>query len=347
MQRHVIMLRPLGSQASPILSHTLFGATCWALAALGEDVGAILSNFENGPRFAVSGAYPYIRDRKGNLLLLLPRPPLRIPAKAVEAYDKGDITTKVDKAKKIQKVTYLSPGVADRLRFGQWTPADVFREVMRGTVEIHHATLFLSAEVRQIWGKSEPTRLWKKAIVQRNSVDRLAGATVEGLLFQQEETSYDAGRAGLWFAVWADDGLWHQLQAAFRFVADTGLGGKRSVGKGHFDFDAPQPWETFFPPLQEAKRFLSLSHYIPAASGETTPLAYTLDVIRQKVENRYPDGPQRVYIATLRAFQPGGLFAAAETHVPIYGRLLPLGNVGNRTVYYNGLTIPLWGQWEM
>ncbi len=349
MQRRVILLRPLGPQASPILSHTLFGATCWALAALGEDVGAMLSGFGNGARFAMSGAYPYLRDRAGKLYLLLPRPPFRIPSSIVEAYPQRPIAERVDIAKKVQKAAYLSPGVAQRLRDGTWKPAELFRQVMQKGIEIHYKTLFLASEAQQIARQNKTCRPWHRVIVQRNSVDRLAGATAGGLLFHQEETFYDRGWAGLWFAVWSDDDLWSKLCAAFRFVEDTGLGGKRSVGKGHFRFevDPPQLWDASFPPLRGSKRFLNLSHYIPCTPDETVPIVYTLGVIRQKAENRYPQGRQRVYVATLRTFQPGGLFEATGTRDDLYGRLLPLGSIGERTVYYDGLTIPLWGAWEV
>ena len=347
MERHIVLLRPLGPQASPIISHTLFGATCWALSALGEDVGQLLAAFAAAkrPPFAFSGAYPYVRDRK-KLYLLLPRPPFRIPSAAVEDYAGAPIVHKVDTAKKIQKAAYLSPGVAARLRSGEWGPEDVFRQAMLGEVVIHQDTLFLDSEAALIWRNGKPAPLWRRMVVQRNSVDRVAGATVEGLLFQRQETFYDARRSGLWFAVWADGNHWPRLQAAFRFIADTGLGGKRSVGKGQFEFSVlDRRWEDVFPSV-EGGRFLSLSHYVPAAPDESRPEAYELEVIRQKAENRYPDGSQRVYVASLRAFRPGGLFSAAEDDRP-YGRLLELGPVGSRTVYYSGLTIPLWGRWEV
>jgi CRISPR type III-A-associated RAMP protein Csm4 len=356
MERKIILMQPLGSHASPILSHTLFGAACWALAILGWDVDAILEGFaDGGPRFAFSNAYPFLCTRDGDPLLLTPRPPFRVPPDVVDAPfvrpiedrdDWDDLEKRVEQAKKLQKARYVSPVVGERIRSGDWGTKALFDQFAQGQLKIHNDTLWLPAERDRVWGR-EPSEAWQQIVTQRNSVDRVAGATVEGLLFQQSETFYDRQRAGLWFAVWADDELWPDLRAALRFVEDTGLGGKRSVGKGHFTFSDPEEWQSHFPAPAERQRFLSLSHYIPAAPDETEPLTYKLEVIRQKAENRYPQGKQRVYMATLRAFEPGGLFAAKSPEERLYGKLLPLGDNGHHIVYYSGLTLPLWGAWEV
>ncbi len=306
----------------------------------------MLAGFDDGgPRFAFTDAYPYVRTRDGDRLLCLPLPPFRVPPEAIEAYPEVPITARVDHAKEIQKAHFVSTAIAALLREGKWGAKALFEQRLRGEIKMCGGTLWLSSEVERIWGDGSQAP-WEQVPVQRNSVDRLAGATVEGLLFQRIETFY-ARQAGLWFGVWADDELWDDLQAAFRFVADTGLGGKRSVGKGHFEFSEPEDWQRYFPTPAGRERFLNLSHYIPAAPDEAEPQFYTLDVIRQKAENRYPQEEQRVYVAALRAFRPGGLFAAAPARERLYGRLLPLGLVGDRTVYYSGLTLPLWGVWEV
>jgi CRISPR type III-A-associated RAMP protein Csm4 len=357
MERRVVFLDPLGSHASPILSHTLFGATCWALATLSQDVGAMLKRFaDGGPRFAFSNAYPYVRTQEGERLLLLPRPPFRVPPDVVAAYPEHPITQRVDLAKRLQKAGFVSQGVAERLRTAHWDAGGLFEQALRGEVHVYNGALWLKAELDRIWGRpsggtsrGEPalSRPWEHAIIQRNSVDRMTGSTGEGLLFQQTETFYDRRRAGLWFGVWSDETLWPALQGALRFVADTGLGGNRSVGKGHFDFSAPEAWDRYFPAPPTRRCFLNLSHYIPATPGETQAQTYSLDLIRQKAEHRYPQEEQRIFVAALRAFQPGGLFAATPAEERLYGRLLPLAEVDDHTVYYSGITLPLWGAWEV
>lgn len=346
-RKSITLLRPLGSRASPILSHTLFGATCWALATLGHDVTELLGAFEGGARFVFSGAYPFVWTKDREAILLLPRPPMRVPSAAVNA-GKGRITERVDQAKKLQKAAYVTRGVAEKLRSGEWDASALYQALQRKHVRLLSGALWLDSEVEKVWGKrASPGDLWRHTVTQRNSVDRVAGATGEGLLFQQAETFYDRDRAGLWFALHADEELWDDLQGALRFALDTGLGAKRSVGKGHFESTATLAWTDVFPEADGTRQFLSLSHYVPQTPPQAEAVAYQLDVIRKKAEKRYPQGDERIYVATLRAFRPGGVFSVSSERRAFYGRLLQLGPLGDHIVHYNGLAFPLWGAWEV
>jgi len=356
MERRVVLMHPLGPHNSPITSQTLFGATCWALAALGEDVGRWLAGFAPGkPPLAFGSAFPYLRAANGTAkpVLLLPRPRFRIPGAVVEAAagnkNPEQIRKVVDTAKKIQQVRYLSTTVSAALQNGQQS-GELLGQVLNNTLILRAGALLTRAEHDDIWrsknGKEDKRERLKPAYIQRNSVDRLAGATVEGALFQEEQTFYLPGQAGLWAGVVAEAALWPKLEAAFRYLADTGLGSERTLGKGHFCFEWMQ-WDKFFPaPQPAAGRFINLGQYIPAAPDEARPLAYELLAIRQKAENRYPSGAARVYVAALRAFAPGGVFEATATRA-VYGQLVELAQLTDRTVYYSGLTLPLWGKWEV
>lgn len=358
MEYRVLLLHPVGPHNSPITSQTLFGATCWALAALGEDVGQWLAEFAPGrPPLAFGSAFPYLRGANGTTetVLLLPRPRFRIPAAVVDkeagATDPERIRKTIDTAKKIQQARYLSAAVSADLQNGR-QPGDLLGQVLNDNLMIRAGALLKKAEHDAIWkstnGKKDKRERLKPAYIQRNSVDRLAGATVAGALFQEEQTFYLPGQAGLWAGVAAEAKLWPKLEAAFRYLADTGLGSERTLGKGHFRFEW-QPWESWFPREDQktAQRFINLGQYIPAAPDEARPLAYELLAIRQKAENRYPTGDRpRVYTAALRAFAPGGIFEVTAAQA-VYGQLVELTQLPDRTVYYNGLTLPLWGKWEV
>ncbi len=356
MERRVVLMHPLGPHNSPITSQTLFGATCWALAALGEDVGEWLAGFTPvNPPLAFGSAFPYLRASNGTAesLLLLPRPRFRIPGAAVEtaAGDKNpeQIRKLVDTAKKIQQARYLSATVSAALQNGK-QPGDLLGQVLNGDLVLRASALLKKTEHDAIWkstnGKSDKKERLKPAYIQRNSVDRLAGATVEGALFQEEQTFYLPGHAGLWAGVAAEATLWPKLEAAFRYLADTGLGSERTLGKGHFCFEWAS-WDRFFAaPPPSAGRFINLGQYIPAAPDKTKAIAYEMLAIRQKAENRYPSGGARVYVAALRAFAPGGVFETPSRQ-DAYGQLVELAQLPDRTVYYNGLTLPLWGTWEV
>ena len=354
MERRVLFLHPVGPLNSSLTSQTLFGATCWALAALREDVGALLTGFANGgPRFAFGNAFPYIKGGKSGAapVLLLPRPRFRIPAADVDneagTKDPAHIRETVDMAKKLQQARQISMGVAQQLQTGAWKPSDLLANALQNQIVLAAGALMTRAEYEGIWARRSH-KLFDRTLVQRNSVDRVAGATVEGLLFQEEQTFFYPGRAGLWAAVAADAVLWPKLEAAFRYLADTGLGSERTLGKGHFNFQW-EAWTKWFPTIarEEMQRFITLGQYIPTGPQETEALAYTLLPIRQKAENRYPDGGQaRVYSAALRAFDAGGIFHATSVQ-DIYGSLVQVAQINDRTVYYSGVTLPLWGVWEV
>lgn len=354
MERRVLFLHPVGPLNSVLTSHTLFGATCWALAALREDVGALLAGFaQGGPRFAFGNVFPYLRGVKNRSpVLLLPKPRIRIPVADVSRQaghaDASQIRRTVDMAKAIQqKAHYLSAAVSRQLQSGVWKPVDLLTGVLQGDIVLTANALLTRREQSAIWARG-PRKLMHSALIQRNSVDRVAGATVEGLLFQEKQTFFRAGRAGLWAAVAADAILWPKLEAAFRYLADTGLGSERTLGKGHFTYQW-EPWHTWFPKIDESKMdcFVSLGQYIPAAPTETEPLAYALLPLRQKAENRYPTGERpRVYTAAFQAFDAGGIFRTGVRKA-LYGRLVELTQLADRTVYYSGLTLPLWGVWEV
>ena len=357
--RRIVTLHPHGRQAGALTSHTLFGATCWALAVLGEDIGAVLGGFEQAARFAFGAPFPFLRGPDGRLVLLLPRPPFQ--AELPERDDaQVSIQDQVDRAKEVGKATYLSAGVAQQLSSGAWRVRDLVVLAERGDLWVVGSALFTAEEVKVLWGwqrghpKRDPKLPWKRLVVTRNSVDRRAGATVAGLLFQYEETLYDPELGGLWFGLWSDDGYLPKLESAFRYLQDTGLGGKRSVGKGHYSFQW-HGWDDLlaFGAVPAQQRFVSLSHYIPTSGMDATPVAYALDTLRQKAEHRFPQDGQRVYAAQLRAFAPGGVFEIQEPAREVYGRLMGLGLArlaGSEESYqtwYSGLTLPLWGSWEV
>jgi CRISPR type III-A-associated RAMP protein Csm4 len=165
------------------------------------------------------------------------------------------------------------------------------------------------------------------------------------LLFHESQTFYARGHAGLWFLACADSEAWKWLEAAFRYLADTGLGGKRTVGKGHFDFVA-EPVSGLLPEIADPDSFVTLSCYLPPAAAESdqmevAPRSYTLVTVYQKAENKFPGTEQmRVYSGRVCLFGEGSIFALEGERRPWYGRLAPLGQVDERTVYYNGLALP-------
>lgn len=347
METYAVTLRPQGSHLGPITSQTLFGAVCWALDTLRlTDVTHLLAGFELSPRFIFSSAFPFIEGPHG-LVRFLPKPALPlISMSQIHHLAKGDrrrIKELVSiEAKQVKKASYVSAGLFSEICAGRWDGLSLVRE-WGGRLEKVGNAIWLERERQQIWGRaSMPDSLWRQADVQRNAIDRVAGATAEGLLFHESQTFYRPAQAGLWFVARADAEAWGWLQAAFRYLADTGLGGKRAVGKGHFDFT----WQVapdLLPYAPDADSFVALSPYLPRFEQdqiEATPRSYNLQVIRQKAENKFPGSEQmQIYSGGLRLFSEGSIFTLPEKRES-YGQIVALGQVNGRQVYYNGLTVP-------
>jgi CRISPR-associated protein Csm4 len=359
MDTYAVTLRPRGSYIGPITAQTLFGATCWAIDTLRlTDVADLLAGFSDWPRFVFSSTFPFIQGQTA-LVRFLPKPALSPvtmeQAQKLAAQRAGTDTGKNFKAEvkklkeyiePVKKAGYVSEELFAQICAGQWSSPALVEAwgVKVDTAGKTGGVLWLTQERKQTWGghTGRPDTSWQIVDVQRNAVDRVAGATAEGLLFHETQTFYRREQAGLWFIVRAEAEVWPWLEAAFRYLADTGLGGKRVIGKGHFDFEPPVPYT--LPDAPEADRFITLSPYLPRFTGnqiEAEPRRYTLQTIRQKAENKFP-GPEQmqIYSGGLRLFSEGSIFTLPEKR-EVFGRLAPLGVVNGHPVYYNGLALPV------
>lgn len=372
MDTYIVLLWPQGTHLGPPTAQTLFGGVCWALDTLGVvDVGQTLAGFETQPRFAFSSPFPFVRKPDAltreqrdltlnNLIRLYPKPHLQ-PVTMAQVQQmaqrqsgvseglrfKQEVKKILDKhVKPVQKTAYVSEGLFAQICEGKWDEA-ALNDSVGDKIEKAYSALWLTNEHRTIKPyHNQKAGLWEKADVQRNAVDRVAGATAEGLLFHEAQFFYRRNAAGLWFAARADAEAWEWLEAAFRYLQDTGLGGKRTVGKGHFTFQ----WfktEDGLPDVKEPDAFIALSPYAPIVSDgaiKTQPIRYALQTVRQKVENRMPGkGKMQIYSGGVRLFGEGSTFRFDEQRA-IYGQLVKLREIESRQVYYNGLALPVFAR---
>jgi CRISPR-associated protein Csm4 len=364
MKTYAVYLWPRGSLSSDLGSDTLFGAVCWGLKVLGlADIDQLLEAFDP-PRFAFSSAFPVYRHN-GATVRFYPRPvwlelnPAQEETLAgEERHSNPALTAKAarmkvrDRAKRLHEVAYLSEELFAQAAQGHLDAADLLRQrkAAGGSAtgaELEDRLLVTPAErERVVAHNGRLPRLMQQSAAQHNQIDRVAGATVEGLLFYANET-YFAGGAGLWCLLRTTpedlDGL---IRPALRYLADTGLGGNRTAGKGHFDIEVADT-----PPLPDAgtaaNGWVTLSRYLPLA-GEwdktARPLGYRLANLWAKREKRYATagvtGPEPIYKRRLRLFEPGSVFPLGQRK-DIYGRLalvVPQGEA-NWAVYQSGLAL--------
>lgn len=372
MPTYAVYLKPKTSFVSPIGSDTLFGALCWAVRALSGvgELEELLKRFttataaDTPPPFAVSSTFPFLRHGSAKVRLY-PKPlipelqsdQMRSLAErekqrhiALHPFHRAMVAV-VEKAKRVKGAIYVSE--------------EVFVQTVRGETDALRLCKNLvtlgSAEAHILrWGSAlithgERTKMQVDGLdafsadgdVQHNEIDRVTLATVEGRLFFAHETILHRERAGLWFIVRTDD--LNSIKPLLRYLADTGIGGERSVGKGHFDIPLDEIHEHTLPVAEVPDCFVSLSRFIPA-DGEcdfrNEPLAYTLTTIRPKHEAKLAGAGHHTYKRLLRVFEPGSFFPFHKRK-EVYGQVVNIGpsaDAGGFEVYHSGLAVPVFAK---
>ncbi|NPV86940.1 MAG: type III-A CRISPR-associated RAMP protein Csm4 [Anaerolineae bacterium] len=354
MQTYGVYFFPRGSLASALASDTLFGAVCWAIRLLDlGDLAQILSP-PKAP-FAFSSTFPFCLCADMSRLRFYPRPAWLMPSVADIAAVVQDVQrltkkkaariTVLEQAKDFKKKTeFLSEAAFAQAVSGKLKANDILRALAKvgdPCVKVFGSFLLLANE------RCEIENLLRRATVQRNHIDRLAGATVEGNLFYTQETFFRRG-AGLWAALRTEpETLKSLILPALRYLADSGFGADRSTGKGHFDIEVDLQPITLPQAGDDANAWLTLSRYLPAEGelrGEDDALAYEVAHLRPKRERRFAhleaDGKGEVYKKPVRMFEPGSVFRLAAVEDPP-GRLAELvaAQQNGWPVYQSGLAV--------
>lgn len=355
MRTYAIYLKPRGPWVSEIHSDTLFGAICWAIRDLEGPTAleGMLETFTEHPRFVLSSPFPYFHLNK-EVVRLFPKPLLRDPL-ASEVSSLAEEYARVHrqdfKRAKVEVVEELK-----KLKGVAWIGERLFRRIVAGELAVHELArrfalkdgivkvgraLMLSEKQGHVVLDSA---FIQERDVQRNQIDRVAGSTVEGLLFFERQIFMRPDIAGLWFLVQTDD--LDSLKPALRYLEDTGLGGERTVGKGHFKVIWDRIEEYALPDAgEEADSFITLSRYLPR-DGEVErrpPLSYSLVNLRGKHEAKFAAPQQPIYKELVRVFAEGSIFPLRERK-PFYGRLHAVGQLQERTVWQNGLSLPVFAK---
>lgn len=368
MDTYAVYLRPRGSLASELGSDTLFGAVCWAIRILGlvDDVEAMLEGFATRPRFAFSSAFPSFEEGE-HRVRFYPRPclpemsPGQIEVLAQEECNKNPRLERkaakvqvVQLAKRLDGKLYLSEALFGEVVRGEIDTVGLYRRFKKigynpQDIEAAGAVLISHGERRRLYG--ELLTFMAEADVQHNQVDRVAGATAEGLLFFERETFFRSG-GGLWFVLRAEaEDVENLIRPALRYLADTGLGANRASGKGHFDIEIGEKIALPQAEGTNANAFLVLSRYLPKEGewpADKSPLAYRLLHLWPKRESKFVQpvvgqATAPVYKRRLRVFAPGSIFPLAGEPRSLYGRLAEVvpKPASGHGVWQSGLAVPV------
>ncbi|GEM_PF-835904 len=364
MPNYVVYFIPKGSlHAEELGSGTIFGALCWAIAILGlYDVSKLLQEFRNSPLFAFSSAFPFL-SQGNNRLHFYPKPYLpELSTKQVEllaSKKQKESPTMPLKQAKLEVIRQ-----AKSVKECHWVSEALFNGIVRGEInqetlcqnlvqrgglptdiEKRGSFLITYKERREIKEEREifsPPPCQTDGVL-RNQIDRRLGTTAEGFLFMENELFFAPG-AGLWCLVISEGKIMETLlRPAFRYLADTGFGGERSLGKGHFEIIIKPA-----PPLPKGENgniFLTLSYYLPQ-EGEISSdpyMGYRLVNRWAKRESKFPwsfapTKTPHTRKRLVRLLAPGSLIPVSQQK-PIYGRLASVADDGPWIIWHSGLAI--------
>jgi CRISPR type III-A-associated RAMP protein Csm4 len=185
---------------------------------------------------------------------------------------------------------------------------------------------------------------WRDLDIPRNHIDRIAGATVEGMLFSVAARFFHKD-VGLWFAMQAE--RMEPSHPLLRYLQDTGIGGHRTSGISQFAIPLAEIHEVAIPSTPGGDRWVALSRYIPAP-GEVRPddprAAYRLIPLQPKHESQGAHPGQRIHKGRLMVLEEGSVLPVAGERKGFYGRVVPVGrnteDPDGFSVWHNGVTIP-------
>lgn len=361
MNTYTIYFQPRGELATwPLASDTLFGAVCWGIRILGlmndQQLTEWLDNQKNTPKFAFSHAFPSFQKDKG-WLRFYPRPANFHPlfgdfdTLALKWQQSKTLSLKAAKAdvssagKKFKRLGYITESVFIDFVEGKLKGIDGLHSVLfeNNDYSVKAGAMCTTAEAKLV-----PEKLFVAVAMQHNQIDRMAGGTVEGMLFYREETFFAPG-TGLWALLRAEENDFNNyLQPALHFLSDTGFGADRTSGKGQFEITTQL--SSILPRSQTPTAMMTLSHYLPISDEldiQGTPLAYTLKTLRPKREQRYlrviafNQKSTSVYKQALRVFEPGSIFPL-KARKDIYGRLARLTPENQEPIYQSGAALMIY-----
>lgn len=363
MSIYTVEFRPYGPLQGALESDTLFGAVCWAIRMLDlADVGTMLADFEASPRFAFSSAFPMLWVKSGTPVRFYPMPALPKPRHtqvqgwadelarqdSKQRVGKKALVTTQEKVKRLEKVTLVSEAVFTQIVNG-WGWDELYPKIGSGPGWVEQVgNALLTYEERKRYSDETLEGLFREEGVQHNQIDRVRGATAEGLLFYETETVFPPN-VGLWAALWVADeaDVARLVCPALRYLADSGLGANRSVGRGHFREIKVSDTPLILPRAEDANAFVTLSRYIPNTGEwlpDAEPLRYRLLSLWPKREKKYahlaPAQSAPVYKRRARMFAPGSVFPNPQP-AAVVGRLVRLVDAApdGWTVYQSGLAL--------
>lgn len=285
-----VYLRPhsswLGMQ--PPRSDTLFGAICWGYALfygfaplqeLLERFHPTSGNASSRPPFLISSMFLYSQKGDDEPQHIFPKP-LGDPFFPPELEERRPTFEELHALKRLKKKrTVTQAQLSDILR-GKSLDHDFYHQYLEA--------------IRTRQPQTIPAQGVEAFHSPHSSINRLTGSVDGPRFFYSQEcalSSSETCQQGLFFCVKCENQeLAEQVQAVLCFLADKGIGGKASVGKGHFKEIRITPGLPYHEPSEdEATHYATFSLTFPDARLRAVleHSWYQLEKRQGKVESMY------------------------------------------------------------
>lgn len=245
MTTYRIHFKLSSSLRTPFHADTIFGHLCWALRyMMGEErLTEWLESFHTSPTL-ISNAFP---------LGMFPRPllpPLSLQKLGkLKGFNPEELDLKIATILKgMKKIAFLCE---------EW--------IKEHQASFSNATLSCKLYELAKESMNEKRKTVGSIAITHNTYDRLNGRVLEGSLYDWEETFYlqlNGESQSFWFLVRTDTLSKTEIENVLEFVAFSGFGADKTIGKGQLDITsiAEEP----LPACPNANAFISLSNFIPA-----------------------------------------------------------------------------------
>lgn len=317
-----------------IRSDTLFGGIAWAIRWLyGErELEQLLEEFDvairdqSAPPFVLSSLFPYFEDTDGRILFL-PRP---ISPPVISRRSAG--VKFYQTYKQMLRASFVSKTVFERISNGDIDDAHILDGMMRDEDSEYHL------QANGIMTRDERVRVKLPALfthseTARNAINRITFSTGDGgeLYYEPITASFSLSssmRCGFYLLIKVGGYRAEQnsgmLKAAMRFLADKGLGGDSSIGRGHCEVSFDD--NDVIKDHSEGSRIVTLSLLHPSAT-DREHLAKHKQVTFARLERRkgfiesvYANEVKQVWKPTLFMLGEGATFPR-DGERKVYGTL--------------------------
>jgi CRISPR-associated protein Csm4 len=246
----------------------------------------------------------------------------------------------ISRYKSFNKPKYISESLFNRLVKGEKI-TELYRQYLEKKLKIIKGIILLTSEEFDKIGNES---LMETKTSARNKIDRLSFSTVPGgELYYEEETYLNPEVFRLYFFLLTEDIDF--FIPIFRWLSDTGIGGNRTVGRGHYDIKIES--EVKLPDMTNHTLFISLSKYLPADNEidwQSEKNYYKLIPYQPRFDTMFFKGGE--FIKERITYLKEGSILQAKEKKEYYGRLYPSAKFQDKTIYQSGLTIPLFMKTE-